>query len=143
MRQIIAAGESYPLETTAPEKEVEDYFSRDGNLVFKAVSENQIVGVYYLRPNQNGGGSHVANAGFMVSDKARGKGVGRAMALHALETARQLGFEAMQFNLVISTNTVAVKLWKSLGFEIVGTLPKAFKRPDGGKVDAFVMYRVL
>ena len=143
MRQIIAAGESYPLERNAPDNEIEDYFFRDGNRVYKAVSENEIVGVYYLRPNQNGGGSHVANAGFMVSAEARGKGVGRALALHSLEIAKELGFEAMQFNFVISANSVAVKLWKSLGFKIVGTLPRAFDHPSGGKVDAFVMHRFL
>ena len=87
--------------------------------------------------------AHVANAGFMVSEKARGKGVARTMAQHALETAKQLGFEAMQFNFVVSINTVAVKLWQSLGFEIIGTIPRAFNYPDGKKVDAYVMHRFL
>ena len=89
------------------------------------------------------GGSHVANAGFMVSASARGQGIGRAMAEHCLSEARRLGFRAMQFNYVISTNTAAIHLWEDLGFEIVGTLPSAFRHPDKGYVDVYVMYRSL
>ncbi len=143
IKNIIAAGETYALDRNMSEQEIESYFFREGNHAYKAVLENEIVGVYYLRPNQSGGGDHVANAGFMVSEKARGKGVARAMAQHAVETAKQLGFEAMQFNFVVSVNMVAVKLWQSLGFEIVGTIPKGFKHPNGNKVDAFVMHKFL
>ena len=103
----------------------------------------QILGTYILRSNQSGGGSHVANAGFMVSASARGRGLGRAMAEHCLSEARRFGFRAMQFNYVISTNTAAIRLWRDLGFEIVGTLASAFRHPDNGYVDVFVMYRSL
>jgi ribosomal protein S18 acetylase RimI-like enzyme len=102
-----------------------------------------IAGTYILRPNQSGGGSHVANAGFMVSAIARGRGLGRAMAEHCLHEARRLGFRAMQFNYVIATNTAAIRLWQDLGFEIVGTLANAFRHPDKGYVDVYVMYRSL
>ena len=102
-----------------------------------------MLGTYILRPNQSGGGSHVANAGFMVSASARGQGIGRAMAEHCLSEARRLGFRAMQFNYVISTNTAAIRLWQDLGFEIVGTLASAFRHPDKGYVDVYVMYRSL
>lgn len=102
-----------------------------------------ILGTYILRPNQSGGGSHVANAGFMVSASARGQGLGRAMAEHCLSEARRLGFRAMQFNYVISTNTAAIRLWQDFGFEIVGTLPDAFRHPEKGYVDVYVMYRSL
>jgi len=102
-----------------------------------------ILGSYILRPNQSGGGSHVANAGFMVSATARGQGIGRAMALHCLHESRRLGFRAMQFNYVISTNTAAIRLWQDLGFEIVGTLPEAFHHPEKGYVDVYVMHRSL
>ena len=102
-----------------------------------------IAGTYILRPNQSGGGSHVANAGFMVSASARGQGIGRAMAEHCLSEARRLSFRAMQFNYVISTNTAAIRLWQDLGFEIVGTLPDAFQHPKEGYVDVYVMYRSL
>jgi ribosomal protein S18 acetylase RimI-like enzyme len=102
-----------------------------------------IVGTYILRPNQDGGGSHVANAAFMVSASARGQGIGRAMAEHCLNETRRLGFRAMQFNFVISTNTPAIRLWQELGFNIVGTLPAAFSHPEKGYVDVYVMYRSL
>ena len=108
------------------------------------VNPNHVTaGTYILRPNQSGGGSHVANAGFMVSASTRGLGIGRAMAEHCLSEARRLGFRAMQFNYVIATNTAAICLWQDLGFEIVGTLANAFRHPDKGYVDVYVMYRSL
>jgi ribosomal protein S18 acetylase RimI-like enzyme len=105
--------------------------------------EREIVGTYILRPNQSGGGSHVANAAFMVAPDARGLGVGRKMAEHCLSEARRLGFRAMQFNFVVSTNTSAIHLWQQLGFKIVGTLPGAFRHPRAGYVDVYVMFRSL
>ena len=107
------------------------------------IPARQILGTYILRPNQSGGGSHVANAGFMVSASARGLGIGRAMAEHCLSEARRFGFRAMQFNYVISTNTAAIRLWQDFGFAIVGTLAKAFRHPQKGYVDVYVMYRAL
>jgi ribosomal protein S18 acetylase RimI-like enzyme len=108
-----------------------------------AVQDLQIVGTYILRPNQSGGGSHVANAAFMVIPEARGQGIGRAMGEHCLSEARRLGFRAMQFNFVVSTNESAIRLWKQLGFKIVGTLPSAFRHPEKGYTDVYVMYRLL
>src|SRR5207249_11270568 len=102
-----------------------------------------VAGTYILRRHQSAGGAHVANAGFMVSASARGQGIGRAMAEHCLSEARRLGFRAMQFNYVISTNVAAIRLWQDLGFEIVGTLASAFRHPDKGYVDDYVMYRSL
>ncbi len=110
---------------------------------YVAIEEEQVVGSYYLKPNQPGLGSHVANAGFMVAAGQSGKGIGRAMGLHALEEARRAGFQAMQFNYVVSTNTRAVALWQSLGFAIVGTAPQAFRHQTLGPVDVFVMHRFL
>jgi ribosomal protein S18 acetylase RimI-like enzyme len=107
------------------------------------MKDQVIVGTYILRPNQSGGGSHVANAAFMVASDAQGCGVGRAMAEHCLNEARRIGFRAMQFNYVISTNTPAIRLWQELGFEIVGTLPGAFRHPQKGYVDVYVMFRSL
>ncbi|MDO8681118.1 MAG: N-acetyltransferase [Acidobacteriota bacterium] len=111
-----------------------------GGLVGEASS---VVGMYKLIPNHRDLGSHVANASFMVDPAAQGKGVGRAMGEHCLAQARQAGYEAMQFNFVVSTNTAGVELWKKLGFSIVGTLPKAFNHAQLGLVDAFVMHRFL
>ncbi len=102
-----------------------------------------MVGTYTLRPNAIGLGSHVANAAFMVSPEARGAGVGKRMGEHALAEARRLGFRAMQFNFVVSTNEPAVRLWRKLGFEIVGTLPGAFRHARLGFVDAYVMFQTL
>ena len=103
--------------------------------------DRRIVGTYILRPNQSGGGSHVANAAFMVAGSARGQRIGRAMAEHCLDEARRMGFRAMQFNFVVSTNAPAIHLWEQLGFRIVGTLPAAFHHPEKGYVDVYVMYR--
>ena len=114
--------------------------------VFVAVSQpdGAIVGSSYVRANQPGLGGHVANAAFMVASNAAGCGVGRALAEHAIEWARQENFSAMQFNFVVSTNTRAIALWKSLGFSIVGTIPEAFQHQGlGRKVDVFVMHRFL
>ncbi len=110
---------------------------------FVALRDGQIVGTYILKPNQPGLGAHVANAGFMVAQDQHRRGIGRAMAEHAIETARSRGYLAMQFNLVVSTNTGAIDLWRSLGFSIVGTLPKVFRHRDDGLVDAHVMHRFL
>jgi L-amino acid N-acyltransferase YncA len=108
-----------------------------------AIQGRDTVGTYILRPNQSGGGSHVANAAFMVAPDARGQGIGRAMGEHCLREARRLGFRAMQFNFVVSTNESAVRLWQKLGFKIVGTLPGAFRHPEKGYIDVYVMYLSL
>jgi ribosomal protein S18 acetylase RimI-like enzyme len=102
-----------------------------------------VVGTYYLRANNRGGGAHVANCGYMTAPGATGRGVARAMCAHSLDEARRRGFAAMQFNFVIASNERAVRLWRSCGFEIVGTLPGAFDHPTRGFVDAYVMYRKL
>jgi ribosomal protein S18 acetylase RimI-like enzyme len=119
------------------------YWHSPGHEVFVAEDHGEIVGTYFLMANQKGGGAHVANCGYMTSPRATGRGVARAMCAHSLERARERGFRAMQFNFVVSSNERAVRLWQSFGFEIVGTLPKAFEHPTLGFVDAFVMYRQL
>ncbi len=103
----------------------------------------EIVGTYYLRANNKGGGAHVANCGYMVAAAATGRGVARAMCVDSLERARARGFTAMQFNFVIASNERAVRLWQACGFAIVGRLPGAFRHPRLGAVDAYVMHRTL
>ena len=110
---------------------------------YVASEDDSIVGTYIVKANQPGRGSHVANAAFMVAPSAQGRGVGRRMGEHCLSEARRLGFRAMQFNLVVSTNEPAVVLWKKLGFDIIGTVPSAFNHRNLGLVDAYVMYRSL
>jgi GNAT superfamily N-acetyltransferase len=105
--------------------------------------EGAIVGTYLLKPNASGPGAHVANAGFMVAPAARGTGVGRMMAEHCLARARESGYLSMQFNAVVATNAGAVELWRSLGFQIVGTVPQAYQHRTLGLVDIHIMHRTL
>ena len=164
--EVVAAGDTYALDPNISREDAMTYWFAPGTHTYVAEIEGEfagegdsfsatptrsstakpnpvIAGTYILRPNQSGGGSHVANAGFIVSATACGRGIGRAMAEHCLSEARQFGFRAMQFNYVISTNTAAIRLWQDLGFAIVGTLAKAFRHPKKGYVDVYVMYRAL
>lgn len=142
-REVIAAGETYPIDLNIPREQALAYWFKPNAHVFVARNDNGIAGSYTLHQNQAAGGSHVANAGFIVRKSARGEGIGRAMGEHCLNEARRLGFRAMQFNFVVSANEAAVKLWQSLGMKIVGTLPRAFKHPTRGYVDVHVMYQTL
>ncbi|PYJ17453.1 MAG: GNAT family N-acetyltransferase [Verrucomicrobia bacterium] len=139
----ISAGETYALGPNMSREEALAYWFRADTRTYVAEKNGRVVGTYILRPNQLGPGSHVANAAFMVASDAQGTGVGRTMAVHCLHEARQSGFRAMQFNYVISTNTPAIRLWQELGFEIVGTLPGAFRHPEKGYLDVYVMFRSL
>jgi L-amino acid N-acyltransferase YncA len=140
---VVATGDTYAFDPQTTRDDALGYWFRADTQTYVTESSGSIIGTYVLRPNQSGGGSHVANAAFMVALSGRGRGVGRAMAEHSLEEARRLGFRAMQFNFVISTNESAVHLWKQLGFQIVGTLPGAFRHPENGYVDAYIMFRSL
>lgn len=139
----IRAGETYALAADLGEAEALAYWLGRDRETFVAEQDGAIVGTYYLRANQAGGGRHVCNCGYMTSAAATGRGVARAMCLHSLDHARRQGYRAMQFNFVVSTNVRAVALWQALGFAIVGRLPGAFAHPALGFVDALVMYRPL
>ena len=141
--EVIAAGDTYPIDSEMSREDAFAYWFQTGASAFVAEKDGHIVGIYTLHSNQCGGGAHVANAAFMVPAVARGQGIGRAMGEHCLKEARRLGFRAMQFNFVVSTNESAIHLWKQLGFEIVGTLPGAFRHPLKGYVDVYVMFRLL
>ena len=143
LEPIIRAAETYPLPRNMSEEDALAYWLSPGHEVFVAEDNRAVVGTYFLKANQKGGGAHVANCGYMTAPHAMGRGVARAMCTHSLERAKERGFRAMQFNFVVSTNERAVRLWQSLGFEIVGRLPKVFEHPKLGFVDAFVMYRQL
>lgn len=142
-REVIAAGETYPIDRNIPREEALAYWFKHHAHVCVAESENRIVGSYTLHQNQAAGGAHVANAAFIVTKDVRGQGIGRTMGEHCLKEARRLGFRAMQFNFVVSTNESAVKLWQDLGMKIVGTLPGAFQHPTRGYVDVYVMFQAL
>jgi ribosomal protein S18 acetylase RimI-like enzyme len=143
LEPIIRAGETYTLPREMPREEALDYWFAPQHEVFVAEEDTHVLGTYFLQPNQQGGGSHVANCGYVTAPWATGRGVARAMCAHSLDGARERGFTAMQFNFVVSTNERAVALWQSFGFEIVGRLPGAFHHPAAGFVDALVMYRSL
>ena len=140
---VIAPGDTYVFDPEMSREEALAYWFRADMRTYVAEKNGRVVGTYILKPNQLGSGSHVANAAFMVASEAQGTGVGRTMAEHCLNEARRIGFRAMQFNYVISTNTPAIRLWQELGFEIVGTLPGAFRHPQKKYIDVYVMYRSL
>nr|WP_207093526.1 GNAT family N-acetyltransferase [Novosphingobium sp. PY1] len=140
---VIAAGETYALEAHMTREAALAYWMGPDRQTFVAEQGGEILGTYYFRANQAGGGGHVCNCGYMTRASASGRGVARRMCEHSLAHAREQGFRAMQFNFVVSTNVRAVGLWHSLGFETVGRLPRAFAHPRQGLVDALVMYREL
>lgn len=143
LEPVVRAGEVYTLPRDMTQGEAMDYWFASAHEPFVAAWGGVVVGSYYIRPNQSGGGSHVANCGYLTSEAAQGRGVARAMLQHSLDHARRRGYRAMQFNFVISTNERAVQTWRSNGFDIVGTLPGAFNHPRLGYVDVYVMYKTL
>ena len=143
LEPTVRAGETYTLPRDMSRNDALDYWFAPGHEIFVAEEGVHILGTYFLRPNQQGAGSHVANCGYVTAPWATGRGVARAMCAHSLGRARERGFRATQFNFVVSTNQRAIALWQSFGFEIVGRLPGAFQHPTAGFVDALVMYRSL
>ena len=143
LEPVIRAGETYTLDPALSEAEALAYWLGPDKESFVAEADGAVLGSFYIRPNQAGGGAHVCNCGFMTAPAAAGRGVARAMGGHALAHARACGYRAMQFNFVVSTNTRALRLWESLGFAVVGRLPLAFRHPSLGYVDALVMFRAL
>jgi ribosomal protein S18 acetylase RimI-like enzyme len=142
-QDVVAPGDTYAFPADMSRHDALAMWMAPAAHAYVAVDGDDIVGTYLLRANQPGRGSHVSNAAFMVAPSAQGHGVGRAMGEHCLDEARRLGFRAMQFNSVVSSNEAAVALWKKLGFEIIGTVPDAFDHQTLGFVDTYVMYRSL
>jgi len=143
IKAVIAGGDTYFFLPDTPEEEMMAYWFSPDKHNYVAVMDGEVVGTFWLRANQPGLGSHIANAAYMVSPDAGGKGIGRKMADFSIDEARRLGFKAMQFNFVVKSNTVAVKLWRSVGFEIIGEIPDAFDHAKNGLTNAFIMYRKL
>ena len=140
---VVASGDTYAFSPTTTRDTAFGYWFGPGHATYVATDGSRVLGMYKLRANQRDLGSHVANASFMVDPTAQGRGVGHALGQHCLAEARNAGYLAMQFNFVVSTNTMGVSLWKKLGFSIVGTVPKAFKHQSLGYVDVYVMHRFL
>ncbi|MDF2117513.1 GNAT family N-acetyltransferase [Roseiarcaceae bacterium H3SJ34-1] len=143
LEPVIRAGETYALPPEMTKAEALAYWTAADRETFVLDEDDDIVGTYYLRANQSGGGGHVANCGYMTAGQAGGRGVARRLCEHSLDHSRARGFKAMQFNFVVGTNARAIRLWESLGFETAGRLPLAFLHPRDGYVDALVMFRTL
>ena len=141
---VFRAGETYAFSPDISEDETRRVWVEMPKRTYVAVDDDgNIVGTYYIKPNQPALGAHVCNCGYIVAEAARGKGIASIMCDHSQRQAVALGFESMQYNLVVSTNLTAIRIWQKNGFEIVGTLPEAFRHPRLGLVDAHVMYKRL
>ena len=141
LQEVISAGETYGYARDMNREEIEHIWMHAPRQTFVAEADGEILGTYYIKTNQYGQGSHVCNCGYMVSSAARGRGVATQMCLHSQEIATALGYRAMQFNFVASSNKAAVALWQKMGFETAGRLPGAFNHPTLGYIDALVMYK--
>jgi len=140
---IVSMGETYAYSPKTTKEEAFQIWMEAPLKTYVALEGKEVIGTYYLKANQPSLGAHVCNCGYMVAETAKGKGVASRMCEHSQQEALKHGFKAMQYNLVASTNTGAVRLWQKLGFEIVGILPKAFQHKSAGLVDAYVMYKWL
>jgi GNAT superfamily N-acetyltransferase len=140
---IVKRGDTYPFGLPVSHNATSVYWLGPGIKTYLAEYKDRIVGMYRLVPNQPDRGAHVANASFMTDPRYQGQGIGQAMGKHCLKEASKVGYLAMQFNFVVSSNKAALALWKKLGFKIVGRIPKAFKHKKLGYVDAYIMHRFL
>jgi len=141
---VFRAGETFPHDPAISEVEAQLSWVEQSQAVLVALdAAGALVGSYYLRPNSLALGAHVANAGFVVAERRRRQRIGSRLCQHSLQTARRLGFRAMQFNLVVSTNTAGIRCWQQNGFQVVGSLPGAFRHQRLGFVDALVMVQQL
>ena len=143
MKYVISTGDTFNSSPDSSQDEMLADWCGAEKHTFVAVSENKVVATFYIKANQTGLGSHVANGSYMVAPEARGKGIGRKIGEFSIAEAKRLGYAAMQFNFVVKSNEKAVRLWQSLGFEIVGEIPEAFRHIENGLTNAYIMYRKL
>ena len=142
-KSVISTGETYVNGDKTTKEEACAKWMNKSAKTFVAKIGDEIAGVYLIKPNQIDRGSHIANASYIVDENKRGFGIGKSLALHSISTAKELGYKAMQFNFVVSTNKAAVNLWQSVGFKIIGTIPQGFNHKVLGYVDAYIMFREL
>jgi L-amino acid N-acyltransferase YncA len=140
---IIQTEDTHVFYANTPKSDLKKHWFAEYMHTYVYEENNQILGTYFIKPNQIDLGNHIANAGYIVHPNAQGKGIGKQLCTHSLSKAKELGFLAMQFNIVVSQNAGAVHLWQKMGFEIIGTIPKAFRIRNVEFVDAFVMYKEL
>lgn len=144
IEKVFRSGETYAYSPDITEQDAHKAWIDLPRETYVAADEdNEILGTYYIKPNQPGLGSHVCNCGYIVSESARERGVASSMCEHSQQAALELGFRAMQYNLVVSTNKGAIRLWENHGFQVIGILPNAFNSRRFGYVDALVMYKQL
>ncbi|NJO87657.1 MAG: GNAT family N-acetyltransferase [Chloroflexia bacterium] len=141
--QVVKSGDTYVFDPNTPKEDLQNHWFAPNMHTFVLEKDSSIPGTYIIKPNQIGLGNHVANGAYMVHPKAQGQGIGKKLCEHSIIEAKRLGFKAMQFNFVVSTNKAAVKLWQKYGFEIIGTIPEAFRHQKLGLVAAHVMHKKL
>ncbi|MEQ9426505.1 MAG: GNAT family N-acetyltransferase [Cyclobacteriaceae bacterium] len=141
--EVIKSGDTYVMHPETPKSDLDKHWLAPYMHTYVAENDGQVLATYIIKPNQIDLGSHVANASYMVHPNAQGQGIGKLMCEHSLVEAKRLGFLAMQFNIVVSTNVGAVKVWEKFGFKTIGTIPKGFNHMKQGLVDAYIMYREL
>jgi ribosomal protein S18 acetylase RimI-like enzyme len=142
-REVIATGDTYTFSPDSTKEQMLAFWMGKDRHTYVAVDDEKVLGMFLIKDNQPGLGAHIANAAYMVSEKAEGKGIGKSMCLYSLDEAKRLGYLAMQFNIVIKSNERAVKLWQKLGFQIIGEIPEAFRHKQLGLTNAYIMYRKL
>jgi len=141
--KVIQTGDTYVFDPATPKEDLLKHWFAPYMKTFVVENANEVLGSYIIKPNQIDLGSHIANCSYMVNPKFHGQGIGKLLCAHSIEKARFLGYKAIQFNIVVSTNVTAVKLWKKFEFKIIGTIPEAFKHSELGFVDAYIMHRFL
>ena len=143
LEPVFRAGDTYAVDTDIYRDDAIAFWTDGVHEAWVADDGGDLIGTYYIQPNQMGGGRHVCNCGYVTAAAARGRGVARRMLEHSLDYAKEVGFKAMQYNFVVSTNTRAIATWEAYGFDVVGRLPQAFAHPEEGMVDALVMFKTL
>ena len=141
--RVIKTGDTYVFNPNTPKADLKKHWFADYMETYVIEENQQILGTYIIKPNQIDLGSHIANCSYMVNPNSQGKGIGKKLCEHSLKTAKENKFEGIQFNIVVSTNTGAIELWKKYGFKIIGTTPKGFKHSELGFVDTYIMYKDL
>jgi L-amino acid N-acyltransferase YncA len=140
---VVATGDTYAYSPDTSKEEAYGYWMPPQKKTYVATINDEVVGTYFIKENQPGLGSHIANAAYMVHPEQHGKGIGLSMAMHSIDEARSQNYSAMQFNLVVSTNEPAVHLWKKMGFKIIGTTPHGFRHSSKGLIDTYILHRFL
>ena len=143
LQGVFRAGDTYAVDPQISKADALAYWVTQAAATYVADGPDGIVGTYYIKTNQPGGGAHICNCGYIVAPSARGQGVARELCKHSQNAARDLGYRAMQFNFVLASNVGAVRLWQQLDFMTLGTIPDAFNHPTAGLVDAHIMYKSL